>query len=63
MKLPSWMQPVYITQVLTGLAGAGAILIDDKLTTWRGLVVVIIVASLIASLIATASAEADSAAE
>lgn len=59
-KLPRWMEPVYITQVLTGLAGIGAILISDNITKWHALVVGVIGCSLITSLIVSARAEADS---
>ncbi|MGH7826567.1 MAG: hypothetical protein ACREQ7_15515 [Candidatus Binatia bacterium] len=59
-KLTRWMEPVYITQVLTGLAGIGAILIDDAFTKWHAFLVGIIGCSLITSLIVTARAETDS---
>lgn len=60
MKLPRWMEPVYITQVLTGLAGIGAIVIDDPFTKWHALVAAVIGSSLITSLIVTARTESDS---
>lgn len=50
---------VYATQVLTGLAGIGAILLADNVTKLHVLVAVILGISLVVSLMVVARAEAD----
>jgi hypothetical protein len=59
MKLPGWLEPVYVAQVLTGLAGIGAVAIDDPFTKWHALILAIIASSLVTSLVVTARAEVD----
>lgn len=55
-----WTRPVYWAQILTGIAGVGAVLIADSITKWHILVSAILVSSVVMSLLVVARAEADS---
>jgi hypothetical protein len=54
-----WTQPVYAAQLLTGVAGIGAILVADNITKWHILVSVIVAISVVTSLVVTGRTEAD----
>lgn len=54
-----WLKPVYLVQLLTGVAGIGAILVADHITKWHILVSAILAVSIIVSLMVVARAESD----
>jgi hypothetical protein len=54
-----WTQPVYSAQILTGVAGIGAVLVADNITKWHILVSAILASSVVVSLMVVARAEAD----
>ncbi|TAM38085.1 MAG: hypothetical protein EPN58_18010 [Rhodanobacter sp.] len=55
-----WTKPVYWSQILTGIAGVGAVLLSDNITKWHILVSAILVSSVVVSLLVVARAETDS---
>lgn len=54
-----WVKPVYVVQLLTGIAGIGAVLVADRITKWHILVSAILAASIVVSLMVVARAESD----
>ncbi|MCA9130172.1 MAG: hypothetical protein KDB22_23955 [Planctomycetales bacterium] len=54
-----WTQPVYWAQILTGVAGIGAVLVADDITKWHLLVSAILATCIVVSLLVVARAEAD----
>lgn len=50
---------VYAAQILTGVAGIGALLVADNITRWHILVAAVLAASVAVSLLVVARAEAD----
>lgn len=54
-----WIPPVYWTQILTGIAGIGAVLLADEITKWHVLVSAILASSIMVSLLVAARAQAD----
>ncbi len=54
-----WTQPVYSAQILTGVAGIGAVLVADNITKWHILVSAILASSVVMSLMVVARAEAN----
>jgi hypothetical protein len=56
-----WTQPVYTAQILTGVAGIGAILASDTITALHIVVAVVLAVSMAVSLMVVGRAEADAA--
>lgn len=55
-----WTKPIYWSQILTGIAGMGAVLLSDNITKWHILVSAILVSSIVVSLLVVFRTEVDS---
>jgi hypothetical protein len=54
-----WIRPIYAAQILTGIAGIGAVLVADRITRWHIVVSAIVLASVATSLIVVSQSETD----